>query len=300
MREKNNSNNESLAKQTKKLLQKYGIRLNKGLGQNYLIDDFKRKKIIDFADLSKKDTVLEIGPGIGTLTTELSKKTKKVVAIEQDKKIYDILKTRLEYESIDNVELINDDAVKTDISNFSNCNKIVSNLPYQISSPITFKFLEFDFDLAILMYQKEFAERMIAKTGDKNYSRLSVMLYFKADIKFLDKVSPESFIPRPKVDSSVVKLTPIIPEISDNKNLLNEENMEVYSKTCKAIFQHKNKKIRNALIDSRHIIGYTDKKELRDLIDSNHYLELFLANRVINTSPEEILELAILLKPIIK
>jgi len=300
LREKNNSNNESLAKQTKKLLQKYGIRLNKGLGQNYLIDDFKRKKIIDFADLSKKDTVLEIGPGIGTLTTELSKKTKKVVAIEQDKKIYDILKTRLEYESIDNVELINDDAVKTDISNFSNCNKIVSNLPYQISSPITFKFLEFDFDLAILMYQKEFAERMIAKTGDKNYSRLSVMLYFKADIKFLDKVSPESFIPRPKVDSSVVKLTPIIPEISDNKNLLNEENMEVYSKTCKAIFQHKNKKIRNALIDSRHIIGYTDKKELRDLIDSNHYLELFLANRVINTSPEEILELAILLKPIIK
>jgi len=294
--EKNNSHNESLAKQTKKLLQKYGIRLNKNFGQNYLIDDFKRKKIIDFGALSKKDVVLEIGPGIGTLTTELSKKAKKVVAIEQDKKIVNVLKSRLENESIDNVELINDDAVKTDISNFSKCNKIVSNLPYQISSPITFKFLEFDFDLAILMYQKEFAERMIAKTGEKNYSRLSAMLYFKADIEFLDNVSPESFIPRPKINSSVVKLA----LKSVDNDLLDEKNMETYSKTCKAIFQHKNKKIRNALIDSRHVIGYTDKKELRSLIDSNPSLEPFLANRVINTSPEEILELAILLKPIIK
>ncbi|MBZ9570055.1 16S ribosomal RNA methyltransferase A [Methanobrevibacter sp. TMH8] len=292
----NNSHHESLAKQTKKILQKYGIRLNRNLGQNYLIDDFKRKKIIEFAKLSKNDIVLEIGPGIGTLTTELAKKTKKVVAIEQDKKIYDILKQRIEDESIENIELINEDAVKTDISNFVKCNKIVSNLPYQISSPITFKFLEFDFDLAILMYQKEFAERMIAKTGDKNYSRLSAMLYFKGDIEFLDNVSPESFIPRPKVDSSVIKLTPK----NIDKNLLIEDNAESYSKTCKAIFQHKNKKVRNALIDSRHILGYKDKKELRNLIDSNFSLEPFLTNRVINTSPEEILELAILLKPIIK
>lgn len=294
--DEHNSYHESLAKQTKKILQKYGIRLNKNIGQNYLIDDFKRKKIIDFAEISKKDVVLEIGSGIGTLTTELSKKSKKVVAIEQDKRIYDILKTRLEDEFIDNVELINDDAVKTDISKFSKCNKIVSNLPYQISSPITFKFLEFDFDLAILMYQKEFAERMIAKTGDKNYSRLSAMLYFKADIEFLDNISPESFIPRPKIDSSVVKLTPK----NINNALLYKDNIEFYSKTCKVIFQHKNKKIRNALIDSRHIIGYKDKKELRDRIDSNSSLKPFLTNRVINTSPEEILELAILLKPIIK
>lgn len=293
--DENNSYNESLAKQTKKILQKYGIRLNKNLGQNYLIDDFKRKKIIDFAELSKKDIVLEIGPGIGTLTTELSKKAKKIVAIEQDKRIFNILKQRLADESIDNVELINDDAVKTDISNFSKCNKIVSNLPYQISSPIIFKFLEFNFDLAILMYQKEFAVRMIAKTGNKNYSRLSAMLYFKADIEFLDNVSPESFVPRPKIDSSVVKLTP-----KNMDNALNNDNIEVYSKTCKAIFQHKNKKIRNALIDSRHIIGYKDKKELRNLLDSNSQLEPFLVKRVINTTPEEILELAILLKSIIK
>jgi len=292
--DQNNSNQESLAKQTKNLLQKHSIRLNKNLGQNYLIDDFKRKKIIKFADLSKNDTVLEIGPGIGTLTTELSKNAKKVVAIEQDKKIYDILKTRLEDESIENVELINEDAVKTDISNFSDCNKIVSNLPYQISSPITFKFLEFDFDLGILMYQKEFTSRMTAKISTKNYSRLSAMLYFKAKVELLDTVSPESFIPKPKVDSAIIKLSP-----NKNKNSLYNDNTQIYSKICKTIFPHKNKKIRNALIDSRHILGFKDKKELRDLLDSNPSLEEYLSKRAINTSPEEILELSILLKPII-
>jgi len=286
----------SLAKLTKNILQKNGIRLNRAKGQNYLIDDFKRKKIIGFANLSKEDIVLEIGAGIGTLTTEIAKKVKKVIAIEQDNKIFEVLSKRLVDESIYNVELINGDAVKIDLSEFSKFNKIVSNLPYQISSPITFKFLEFDFDLAILMYQKEFANRMVAKVGDKNYSRLSAMLYFKADVEFLDNVSPQSFIPRPKVDSSVVKLSPK----NTDKLLLDSDNIEVYSKTCKAIFQHKNKKVRNALIDSRHILGHEDKKHLREFLDSNSSLESYLSKRVVATSPEEILELAILLKPIIK
>ena len=297
MKSDRNIPHQVLAKQTKKILQKNSIQLNKNLGQNYLIDDTKQKKIIDFADLSKEDVVLEIGPGIGTLTTELSKKSKKVVAIEQDKRIYEILKTRLVDESIDNVELINEDALKTDISKFSKCNKVVSNLPYQISSPITFKLINFnfDFDLAILMYQKEFANRMIAKVGEKNYSRLSAMLYFKVNIEFLDDVSPQSFIPQPKVDSAVVKLTP-----KNGMNNPSYDNFSLYSKVCKAIFPHKNKKIRNALIDSRHILGFNDKKELRDLLDFDSSLKPFLSNRVVNTSPEEILDLAILLKPIIK
>jgi 16S rRNA (adenine1518-N6/adenine1519-N6)-dimethyltransferase len=297
----------SLAKETKNILKKHGIRLNKNLGQNYLIDEAKRDKIIDFGKISQEDIVLEIGPGIGTLTLELSKKAKKIIAIEQDKRIYNILKQRLEDESIDNVELINADGVKTDFSSF-NFNKIVSNLPYQISSPITFKFLESNFDLAILMYQKEFAERMIVKTGEKNYSRLKAMLHFKADIEFLSSVSPESFIPKPKVYSSVVKLIPYNYEnVFNNENPSFEENFhlyknnaDLYSKLCKAIFPHKNKKLRNALIDSRHILGYTDKKELRELIDSNSSLNPFLAKRVINTSPEEILKLVVLLKSIIK
>lgn len=279
-----------MAKETKRILQENDIKLNKNLGQNYLIDDFKRKKIINYGQLTKEDTVLEIGPGIGTLTIELAKKAGKVIAIEQDTTIFKILKRRLEKENINNVELINGDAVKVDFPKF---NKIVSNLPYQISSPISFKFLNYDFDLAILMYQKEFADRMNGKVGTKQYSRLSAMLYFKADVKFLTKVSPESFIPSPKVDSAVVELKP-------KKEKINEDNYKVYSKVVKALFQHRNKKARNALIDSRHIIGFKDKKELKSILnnaeDENPKIKELLLERTINLSPESIMELSILLK----
>ena len=279
-----------MAKETKSILQENDIKLNKNLGQNYLIDDFKRKKIINYGNLTKEDTVLEIGPGIGTLTIELAKKAGKVIAIEQDTTIFNILKRRLEKENINNVELINGDAVKVDFPKF---NKIVSNLPYQISSPISFKFLNYDFDLAILMYQKEFAERTNGKVGTKQYSRLSAMLYFKADVKFLTKVSPESFIPSPKVDSAVVELKP-------KENKINEDDYKVYSKVVKALFQHRNKKARNALIDSRHIIGFKDKKELKSILnnteDENPKIKELLLERTINLSPESIMKLSILLK----
>ena len=279
-----------MAKETKSILQENDIKLNKYLGQNYVIDDFKRKKISNYGNLTKEDTVLEIGPGIGTLTIELAKKAGKVIAIEQDTTIFNILKRRLEKENINNVELINGDAVKVDFPKF---NKIVSNLPYQISSPISFKFLNYDFDLAILMYQKEFADRMNGKVGTKQYSRLSAMLYFKADVKFLTKVSPESFIPSPKVDSAVVELKP-------KENKINEDDYKVYSKVVKALFQHRNKKARNALIDSRHIIGFKDKKELKSILnnteDENPKIKELLLERTINLSPESIMKLSILLK----
>lgn len=293
---KEDFNNNSLAKQTKKILQNHEIRLNKNLGQNYLIDDFKRKKIIDFANITDDDVILEIGPGIGTLTLELAKKAKKVIAIEQDLKIFEILSERTENESEGNIELINEDAIKADISNFSKSNKIVSNLPYQISSPITFKFLEFDFDMAILMYQKEFVDRMIAKVGEKNYSRLSAMLYFRAKIEFLDKVSPQSFITQPKVDSSVIRLTPMTSE----NNPMTNDLINDYARVCRGIFPHKNKKIRNALLDSRHILEHDDKKELRNILESDEDLNPFLEKKVILTSPEEILELTKILKNILE
>lgn len=282
----------SLAKKTKKILQDNGIRLNKNLGQNYLIDDFKRKKIINYGNLTKDDVVLEIGPGIGTLTIELAKKSKKVIAIEQDTTIFNILEDRLKKEGITNVELINGDAVKVDFPEF---NKIVSNLPYQISSPISFKFLEYDFELAILMYQKEFADRMNGKVGTKQYSRLSAMLYYKADIEFLTKVSPESFIPSPKVDSAVIKLTP-----KEMDKTITDEDYKIYSKVVKALFQHKNKKARNALIDSRREIGIKDKKELKEILnnleDENPNLKELLLERTIKLTPEKIMEISILLK----
>ncbi len=272
----------SLSKTTKDILNEYGIKLNKNLGQNYLIDKNKRDQIIRFANLSKEDIVLEIGHGIGTLTIELAKQSKKVIAIEQDPNICQILENRLKNENIDNVELINDDALNVEFPKF---NKIIANLPYQISSPITFKFLNYDFQLAILMYQKEFASRMNGKVGTKDYSRLSAMLYFKCNVETLASVSAESFIPKPKVDSSVVKLTP-------NKSMkIDENDFKVYSKFVKALFQHRNKKARNALIDSRHIISNLDKKELKEKLNLVKQEEL-LSKRITTITPEEIFYLS--------
>ena len=283
-------NSPSLSKTTKDILSRHGIKLNKNLGQNYLIDKNKRDQIINFGDISKEDVILEIGTGIGTLTIELAKRAKKVIAIEQDKKIFEILAQRLEDEKIDNVELINDDALKVDFPPF---NKIISNLPYQISSPITFKFLNYDFDLAILMYQKEFASRMNGEVGTKNYSRLSAMLYFKCDVETLTDVSNESFIPKPQIDSTVVKLTP-------KENIISDEDFRTYSKFTKALFQHRNKKIKNALIDSRHIISNIDKKVLKkrlNTIDDERLVE-YLKMRVVVLTPEEILYISKKLNPI--
>ncbi len=249
-----------------------------------MIDKNKRDQIINFANLNKSDTVLEIGTGIGTLTIELAKRAGKVIAIEQDSNIAEILSQRLEDEKIDNVELINDDALKVDFPEF---NKIVSNLPYQISSPITFKFLNYDFDLAILMYQKEFARRMSGTVGSKDYSRLSAMLYFKCNVETLTDVSSESFIPKPKIDSTVVKLTP-------KENKISHDDFKIYSKFTKALFQHRNKKIRNALIDSRHIVCNLDKKEMKEKINNIEFEEIneYLTKRVIAIAPEEILFLS--------
>ena len=281
---------QSLSKETKEILSKYGIKLNKNLGQNYLIDKNKRNQIISFGNINENDVILEIGTGIGTLTIELAKRAKKVIAIEQDENIYKILTKRLKDEKIDNVELINDDALSVDFPKF---NKIISNLPYQISSPITFKFLEYDFDLAILMYQKEFAERMNGEVGSKNYSRLSAMLYFKCNVEKLTDVSSESFIPKPKIDSTVVRLTP-------KENKISDTDFKTYSNFTKALFQHRNKKIRNALIDSRHVISDIDKKVLRQRLNDVESEEIneYLSQRVVALTPEEILKLSKELNPI--
>ena len=281
-----------MSKQTKDILNENGIKLNRNLGQNYLIDRNKRDQIIDFGDISKDDVILEIGTGIGTLTIELAKRAKRVIAIEQDSKISEILAKRLKTEKIDNVELINDDALKVDFPPF---NKIISNLPYQISSPITFKFLDYDFDLAILMYQKEFAQRMNGEVGSKNYSRLSAMLYFKCDVEMLSDVSCESFIPKPQIDSSVVKLTP-------KENKIPDDEFKIYSKFTRALFQHRNKKIKNALVDSRHIIGNVDKKVLKKRLNGieDEMIIDYLKKRVVVLTPEEILFISQNLYPLFK
>lgn len=269
----------NLRSQTINVLKSNNIRLDKRKGQNYLINPGILSRIVNSAELSTEDTVLEIGAGIGTLTLPLAERAKKVVAVEQDIKIADVLKKRLDDLDIHNVEVIVGDATQIDFPEF---NKVVSNLPYKISSPITFKLLEHDFDSAVLMYQKEFAERMVAEPGNKNYSRLSVMMHFGAKVTMLFDVPPSAFIPQPKVSSAVIKLTP------DKREGACDE--DTFKKTSRALFQHKRKKVANALLDSFHEIQVTDKKTAKKIVsclDPN-----IISERAVNLNPEEILKIS--------
>lgn len=270
---------------TIQILKKYNIRLNKRKGQNYLINRNVAQKILDHAELSPDDTVLEIGPGIGTLTLPMASKVKRIIAVEQDQKIAAILKKRLNKSEISNVEVLTADATKIDFPEF---NKVVSNLPYQISSPITFKILNHDFDFAILMYQLEFAGRMVAGPGDSNYSRLSLMMHYCARVEMLFDVPREDFYPKPKISSAVIRLSP------DKKAEIDEYLINV----SRALFQHKKKKTRNALLDSFHEIADLDKKAAKEVVQK---LDNELLNkRVVKLDPEEVLHISSQLKVLLE
>lgn len=269
---------------TLKILKEHQIRLNKRKGQNYLINPQTLLKILNYADLSENDTVLEIGPGIGTLTIPMARKAEKIITIEQDPQIAAILEKRLLKLGISNVTVLMGDATKVDFPYF---NKVVSNLPYQISSPITFKLLENDFDFAILMYQLEFAERMVAKPGNSNYSRLSLMLHFCADIEMLLKVPRGDFFPQPKISSALIKLTP-------NKKA---EIDKFFKNVTRALFQHKKKKTKNALLDSFHEIVDVNKITAKDIVSKMD--SVLMTKRVVKLQPDEVMEISDELKCLI-
>jgi 16S rRNA (adenine1518-N6/adenine1519-N6)-dimethyltransferase len=237
--------------------------MKKNLGQNFLIDKEVAEREVNFAEISKDDVILEIGPGKGVITKLLASQAKKVIAIELDKNLINFLEKSMPK----NVELINDDAVKVDFDTLPKFNKIVSNLPFKISSPITFKILNYDFDLAVLIYQKEFANRLIAIPGSKDYSRLSVGVYYKARCKILETVSKTCFKPQPKVDSCIIMLK---PRKNPPFSVIEEK---LFFDLIKNLFNHRRKKIKN-------ILGEFYKIEL----DNIPYLE----NRVEELLPEQI------------
>ena len=191
----------------KNLLDKYGTWPSKGLGQNFLIDKNVLKKIIDSADIKSDDIILEVGPGIGTLTCELAKKAKKVIAIEKDEKMCKILKETLtDYK---NVEIINADILKLNPKPYALYPyKLVANIPYYLTSPLIRKFLESSNQPTeiILMLQKEVAQRICAKPPQM--SLLAVSVQFYAEPKIISYVSKNCFWPAPKVDSAIIKIIP--------------------------------------------------------------------------------------------
>ncbi len=222
--------------------------VKKKLGQHFLIDKDVVQRELTYADITKSDVVLEIGPGMGVLTIPLAKQAKHVVAIEYDHRLY----TYLQGIVPKNVELICADAVDVDFSTFPTCTKIVSNLPFQISSPITFKLLGYPFfKKAVLIYQKDFAERMIAKPGNKSYSRLSVGVYYHAKCCILEHIPKHCFSPPPRVDSCIVELIPRkIPPFT-------VKNEVFFFKIVKQLFEHRRKKIKTTL--SKHYVVSLDE-----------------------------------------
>lgn len=194
---------------TAELVKKYNFKFSKSLGQNFLVDDSVPRDIVAGAGVCKEDLAIEIGPGVGTLTAQLLNTAKRVVAIELDNDLIPILSQELGDNP--NFTLIHNDALKVDFNEIigdEKSVKLVANLPYYVTTPIIVKLLKekYNFKSLTIMIQKEVAERMAAEPGNKDYGALSLLVQYYCNTEIVRKVPPACFIPRPKVDSIVIRL----------------------------------------------------------------------------------------------
>ena len=228
---------------TNHILHRFKLRADKKLGQNFLIDEDVVRRIVEVAELSADDTVLEVGPGIGTLTQGLAESGAEVVAVELDKRLLPVLATTLD--GYDNVRVVNGDILQVDIMQTvaAPVFKVCANLPYYITTPIIFALLEkhLPMERLVAMVQKEVAERMAAKPGGREYGALSVAIQYYTDPEIACIVPPSSFIPAPAVDSAVIvckrrEKPPV--EVCDE---------ELFFRVVKAAFSLRRKMISNSL-----------------------------------------------------
>ncbi len=235
---------------TKEIINKYSFAFQKKFGQNFLIDSNVLESIIRGAEITKEDFVLEIGPGIGTMTQYLCEAARQVVAVEIDKMLIPILEDTLsEY---DNVEVINQDVLKVDIKSLAEEKnngkpiKVVANLPYYITTPIIMGLFEsgVPIDSITIMVQKEVADRMQTGPGSKDYGALSLAVQFYATAKVILNVSATCFMPRPNVDSAVIKLT------RHKEPTVNVADEKLMFKIIRASFNQRRKTLVNGLKNS--------------------------------------------------
>jgi 16S rRNA (adenine1518-N6/adenine1519-N6)-dimethyltransferase len=232
------------------LLSEWNLRPKKQLGQNFLADPSTAKMIIARASLKSSDIVLEIGAGLGALTLPAARSVKQVYSVEKDNDLAHALGSELSRQKIENIVVINKDIFDVDIREIAGYEKenlvVIGNLPYNISSQVLFYLIDSRdvVDRAVLMFQKELAQRLLAKPGTKDYGRLSVMLQYFADIKRIASVSAHLFVPKPKVDSEVILIE--FKKIIENP--VADEN--VLSEIVKAAFGKRRKTLKNALGDS--------------------------------------------------
>lgn len=261
----------NLEKETKFIMNKYNITANKNYGQNFLIDENIVESIVEKAEVCKDDLVIEIGPGLGTLTKYLLDSAGKVICIELDTNVLKILNDR--FSLYNNFELINNDVLKVDLkelieknSEFSSV-KVVANLPYYITTPIIMKLLEEKLNLKSItvMVQKEVALRLTETPGGKETGSITYSINYYTNPQIVLNVSKECFIPSPKVDSAVIKLDIL------KKPKVNVKNEELFFKIIKAAFLQK----RKTLINSLSINGVSNKEFLEKmLIDLNFDLKI--------------------------
>lgn len=243
---------EKLYEETQYIMKKYGISANKKLGQNFLVDENVVNTIVEKSFISKEDLVIEIGPGLGTLTSHLLEKAGKVILVELDDRMIKVLKSR--FFMYNNFEIINEDILKIDMSKLilENKNekiqkvKIVANLPYYITTPIIMKLLEerLDIQTITVMIQKEVADRLTAIPGKKNTGAITYTVYYYAEPYKILEVPNSSFIPRPEVASEVIKLElrkePPVQVVNEDK----------FFKIIKLAFMQRRKTLVNALSNS--------------------------------------------------
>ena len=232
------------------LLKAWNIPAKKKFGQNFLADPSAAAMIVDRTGLVGEDVVLEIGAGLGALTIPLARKAHKVVAVEKDQRLIKLLKTELSLYGIDNVVLVEDDFLRFDLKAFiQRCERspvVMGNLPYSISSQILIHLISSRERLnrAVLMFQKELAERLTAPAGSKDYGRITVILQYCATIKSIARLDSARFFPRPNVDSEVLDI-----QFTTNQGRKAEDEDFLFQ-VVKAAFGRRRKTVKNSLAGS--------------------------------------------------
>ena len=263
-----------LPKITREFLREQGIRLKKRLGQNFLIDEGILDKIVEVANLNKDEVVIEIGPGIGTLTRKIAQEVKQVLAIELDENLIRLLKETLKFYS--NIEIIRADILKVNLTKFANSElrtpnsklKIVANLPYYITTPIIIHLLKVRAILSniVIMVQREVGRRMVAKPRSKDYGALSLLVQYYTRPQIMVKVPRSAFLPPPEVDSCVVNLEVL------KKPAVEVKDEELFFKIIRAVFEQRRKSLKNALSRARDL--NLSKEEVLEILEKANIVPL--------------------------
>jgi len=225
----------SLIQETRRILHAYGISPKKRLGQNFVVDAGLLDRMVSNAQIRGDEAVLEIGAGLGFLTRLLAERCRKVIAVELDPKLTAILRDHLSV--FGNITILQGDILNLSVPPFS---KAVSSPPYSISSSIVYWLIERNFECDVLIFQKEFADRLVAEPGNEDYGSLTVFTYYRADVDVLEPVPRRAFWPQPSVDSVIVRLRPKKPPLQ-----LRDES--VFSELVRTLFTQRNRKVRSSI-----------------------------------------------------